>query len=81
MIERYDKCGRMKYNPEYHGNNGDRWSEEDLMYLCSMHGVISWKDLAMALERTETAAATKLYGLKRYKKELYDKYREMGKQM
>lgn len=78
MVE-YDNYGRMKYNPEYHGNDGKPWSQEDLMYLCGMHEAMRGKDLSMALERTETAIATKLYALKNKNKDLYDYYRKLSK--
>lgn len=75
----YDTFGRMKYNPEYHDNHGKRWSKEDLIYLCSMHGAMKRKDLSLALGRTETTVAMKLYTLTNKKKDLYNYYRKLGK--
>lgn len=78
-MEQYDKHGRLKYNPEYHDNHGSIWSEEDLVYLYSMHDVMPRKSLSMALGRTETTVSTKLYLLKNKQKKKYRYYRDLGK--
>ena len=76
-MEKYDKYGRMLYNPEYHDQHGKIWDDEDLIYLCSMHDAMKRKDISMALGRTETTVATKLYDLQ--KQGRYDYYRQLGK--
>lgn len=78
-MEEYDKHGRMKYDPEYHDNQGEIWSDEDLIYLCSVHEFVERKELAMALGRTETTVSTKLYKLRSKHKEQYMRYRKLGK--
>lgn len=76
-MEQYDNHGRLLYNPQYHPNQGAVWTQDDITYLCSMHGGMSIKHLSMALGRTQTTIATKLYDLQKQGK--YEYYRQLGK--
>ncbi|KGI44963.1 hypothetical protein KY54_06590 [Clostridium tetani] len=48
----YDRYGRMKYNPFFHGNTRKPWSQEDINYLLEWHGKIDGEEMSFALERT-----------------------------
>lgn len=61
----YDKAGRMKYNPEFHENNGKGWTTEELIYLVKMKDSMTWADLSLALGRTHSATAQAYYKLKK----------------
>lgn len=61
----YDKCGRMKYNPDLHQNNGKPWSKEDLDYLINWYEIIGLEEISMALERSEVTVAAKVAYLRR----------------
>lgn len=57
--------GRMKYNPEYHDQHGERWSEEDKAYLCQMKGSMKYIDISLALGRTQGVCAEKYCQIKK----------------
>ena len=48
----YDRYGRMKYNPEFHPNNGKLWNDEDLEYLKTWYDQIGIEEMSYALGRT-----------------------------
>lgn len=73
----YDCCGRMKYHPLFHENQGKPWSEEDEEYLCKYSSVDDLETLAMALGRTKATVASKLTALKKARK--YDLYKNLNK--
>lgn len=75
-MSEYDSQGRLKYDPGLHEEHGERYSEDDLIYMCSAHGYDSLTDIGLALGRTPCAIAVKLGHLK--KKGLYERYRKMG---
>jgi transposase len=50
----YDAFGRMKYNPDYHFNQGTSWSAEDKKYLIEWLDKIGLEEMSLALGRTET---------------------------
>ena len=77
MEVQYDSCGRMKYHPEFHENNGTLWSEEDLEYLCKFEDKDDLEVLSLALGRTYATVAQKLSLLK--KKGEYEYYRKLNK--
>jgi hypothetical protein len=56
----YDDCGRMKYNPLYHGKHGTPWSTEDLQYLINWYDYIGPEEMSFALERTICTINTKV---------------------
>lgn len=75
----YDKEGRMRAHPLYHPNQGKRFSEDELMYLCKFWEVVeSRREMSYALGRTETTLASKITVFKRsgsyeYYKNMYDR--------
>jgi len=73
----YDACGRMLYHPEFHDNQGKRWSEEDLEYVCKFAEVDDLETLALALGRTKATVAEKMHKLR--KQNLFDYYRNLNK--
>lgn len=62
---KYDACGRMKYNPDLHPNNGKPWSKEDLTYLINWYEIIGLEEMSMALERSEVTVAAKIAYLRK----------------
>lgn len=56
----YDKCGRMKFNPELHQNNGKPWSQEDLNYLIDWYEKIGLEEMSLAVGRSEVTVAAKV---------------------
>lgn len=56
----YDKCGRMKFNPELHQNNGKPWSDEDLEYLINWYEKIGLEEMSLAVGRSEVTVAAKV---------------------
>ena len=61
----YDKNGKMKFNKEFHKNNGKKWSDEDVKYLIEWYDIIGAKEMSMALERTEFTVSNKVCELRR----------------
>ncbi len=55
----YDDFGRMKYNPEYHFNQGTSWSTEDKEYLIEWLDKIGLEEMSLALGRTEATISEK----------------------
>ena len=51
----YDSNGRMKYNPIFHCNNGEMFSNEDINYLISWYEEIGVEEISFALNRTIAA--------------------------
>jgi hypothetical protein len=70
---------RAPYDPEVHDMHQKAWSEEDLMYLCSMYENTKGADLALGLGRTHAATMAMVYVLK--KKGKFVHYKKMGKAM
>lgn len=66
---------RMRYNPEFHFNQGKDWSIKDVMYLCGMHNKIQLRNIALALGRTENACFRMINDAKR--KDMYNTYKDM----
>lgn len=62
---KYDKYGRIEYDPELHSNTGKQWNKEDLDYLINWHGKIERKEMSLALERTEGSISFKVSQLKK----------------
>lgn len=58
-VVEYDNFGRMKYNPEYHFNQGSPWSIEDKEYLIEWLDKIGLEEMSFALGRTESTISEK----------------------
>ena len=64
MIE-YDRSGRMKYNPEFHFNQGKSWTHEEEEYLIKWYDLIGMEEMSFALGRTEGTIADKVNRLRK----------------
>lgn len=64
MIE-YDNQGRMKYNPELHFNQGQKWSKEDTDYLINWYHIVGVEEMSLALGRSEQTILEKVCKLRR----------------
>jgi hypothetical protein len=73
----YDSCGRMLYHPDFHENQGKKWSEEDMEYVCKFAGIDDLETLAMALGRTKATVAEKLSMLR--KQNRFERYKNLNK--
>lgn len=73
----YDTCGRIKYNPELHENQGTIWSEEDKEYLCKYESIDQIETVAMALGRTRGTVSEKLKRLR--KSGRFEYYKNLNK--
>lgn len=69
----YDDRGRMLYHPEFHPNQGKRFSDEETAYLCKFYETDTLKSLSLALGRLEKSLEDRIAYLK--KKSLFDYYR------
>ena len=56
----YDKCGRMKYNPDLHDRQGKPWDDEEIEYLIVWYTKIGLEEMSLALGRTEGTIAQKV---------------------
>lgn len=64
MIE-YDSFGRMKYNPEFHPNQGKYWTYEEEEYLIKWYDLIGMEEMSFALGRTEATISEKVTRLRK----------------
>lgn len=69
----YDSRGRMNYHPDFHPNQGKRFSTEETAYLCKFYDVDPIKTLSLALGRTEKSLEYRIVYLR--KKSLIDYYK------
>ncbi|MEK5149118.1 MULTISPECIES: DNA-entry nuclease [unclassified Psychrobacillus] len=56
--------GRMKYHPGVHENHRNRFTEEELSYMCSIWECTKKEDIAFVLGRTHGTVLTKVNMLK-----------------
>lgn len=61
---KYNKRGRMEYNPDFHARQDQPWTKEDDDYLMYFYKYDGLKMLSYALEKTETAICTRYHKLK-----------------
>lgn len=73
----YDRFGRMAYHPDYHPNHGQRFTEEELEYLCKFFEADGADGIALALGRTVKTILHKAYQLK--KDGQFDYYKNLKK--
>lgn len=64
-MTKYDKYGRMNYDPQLHDHYYKPWTEEEVQYLCEHYGADGPANLAYALGRTDKAIAAKVTKLRR----------------
>lgn len=77
-LEYTESNRRMRYNPEFHFNQGKVWTIKEVMYLCGMWGSQKTRDISFALGRTESTCLTKVYALRR--RGDFEEYRKKFKQ-
>lgn len=75
----YDKIGRMKYHPDFHKNQGKRFTPEENAYLCYWYGKDTVRDIGFALERTEVSISIRVGQMK--KSGDFEYYRKLWKYM
>ncbi|GEC89530.1 DNA-entry nuclease [Brevibacillus brevis] len=64
----------MIYHPEFHPNQGKRFTDEETAYLCKFYETDTLKSLSLALGRLEKSLEYRIAYLK--KKALFDYYRD-----
>jgi hypothetical protein len=62
---RFDNQGRMLYHPDYHPNNGKRYTEEELEYICKFCHHDDIRALSFAIGKPETGIATMINKLRK----------------
>jgi hypothetical protein len=48
----FDPQGRMKYHPDFHGNQKLPWTVQDQKYLIENYDLLGPEQISLALERT-----------------------------
>lgn len=51
---KYDKNGRMEYNPEFHARQYEKWTWEEDLYLMEYYKFDGLKMMSYALEKKES---------------------------
>ncbi|MED1919789.1 hypothetical protein P4V64_31415, partial [Bacillus thuringiensis] len=69
----YDNRGRLMYHPDFHPNQGKRFTDDETAYLCKFYGTDSLKSLSLALGRLEKSLEYRIAYLR--KAGLFDYYR------
>lgn len=64
-MEKFDKYGRLKYDPDIHENQGTRWTEDDLQYLIDYYYKLGPTEMSFALGRALTTVQQKAYQLRK----------------
>jgi len=57
---KYDKYGRLLYNPMFHEKSGTPWTYEDELYLKAWYYIIGPEEMSYALERTMSSIMGKV---------------------
>ena len=73
----YDSKGQMEYNPDFHENHKEKFTEYELEYLCKYFKIDGLKTISLALGRTEATVKAKVKNLR--KQGLYEYYRDRSK--
>lgn len=68
---------RLKYSPEMCTSHYQAYTTSDLAYMCCFYGVISSREIALALGRTQKSILNKVEKMKQSGE--YDYYRDAGK--
>ncbi|MGI8381686.1 DNA-entry nuclease [Priestia megaterium] len=74
---KYDNCHRMLYHPDFHPNQGTKWTDEEVEYLCKFSEHDGLELISLALGRTLTTVATKITKLRA--KGEFDYYKHRNK--
>ena len=67
---------RMRYNPEYHENYFQPYSDEDKEYMCAMWDSMKKQDIALALGRTHGSVLTMAHYLRKMNR--FEYYKKRG---
>lgn len=70
---KYDKRGRIEYNPEFHARQQIPWTKEEDEYLMKYYKFDGRRLMSFALEKTETAVCSRYHKLKAERKKTNDK--------
>jgi hypothetical protein len=62
---KFDKLGRMKYNPDFHPNHGKPFTLDDLIYMCKFYEIDGPRKIAFALGKTEHTVMSKRSDLRK----------------
>lgn len=73
----YDSGGRIKFHPLLHDKQGEKWTEEDVEYMCKYADIDNLETLALALGRTKATVSSKLGRLRKNGK--FEYYRNLNK--
>ncbi|MBU5672675.1 DNA-entry nuclease [Paenibacillus brevis] len=71
----YNGLGMMLYDPEFHPNHGERFTEDELSYLCKFYKHDGRRSMSFALGKTERVVQNKYCDL--LKKGLVDYYKSL----
>ena len=74
-IEYYKSNRRMVFNPEFHDKHNMKWDKEEIAYLVQMRPSMRYKDISMALGKTENTCMSKYHSIK--KRGLIEYYRKI----
>lgn len=69
----YDNLDRMKYHPAFHSKHGERFTEEELCYLCKFYKHDGRRAVSLALDRPELTIEKKYRELRQKHLVLYYK--------
>lgn len=69
---------RLRFDPDLHDRHGEKWTDEELAYLCSSWEGMKKADIAAALGRTHGTVLSKAYALRR--RGLFDRYAQLGRE-
>lgn len=61
----YDRYGRMKFHPDYHGKQRAAWTTADEKYLIENYEADGPEQVSLALERTIHTVMTRAYELRK----------------
>lgn len=60
----YDKRNRIQYHPDFHPNQGKRYTLDELIYLCKFYETDGSRSMSFALGKTEAMIEIKVQSLK-----------------
>ena len=63
---KYDKRGRMEYNPDFHANQFEKWTWEEDLYLIAYYKVDGLTMMSFALERKESTVYGRIQTLRKW---------------
>ena len=61
---KYNKRGRMEYNPDFHGRQFKEWTPEEDEYLMKFYKYDGLANMSFALEKMESTVCSRYHKLK-----------------